>query len=386
MGINKKLSIGVLTVVSFIGFPLTAFSADKDQSVSVTKKNAQLYSMEVAKKTLPKFHVVDGQVESVQKATVSAQTSGTIEMLFYDVDDFVEKDKVIARIRAQNQKAALQQAKAGLEQAKANISEARARYNESVAEFNRIEKVYERQLISRAKYDNARASMDAAAARLEAVKAALASSKAVVSQAGEQLGYTEVRAPYSGIVTSRLVEIGEVVNAGTPIMSGISLDQLRVSFTLSQSQVAKAREISGAKVILNGETIPVKKLTFFPYADPATNAFRVRADLGEGSEALYPGMFVKVAVAVGESSKLTVPQSAIAYRSEVTGLYVIDDAGVPRLRQVRLGLKSEDGKIQILSGLEDKETIALNPTQAAVYYKQWVSQSLSDKAKDDHHE
>lgn len=384
MDIYKKLSVGVLTVVSFIGWPLMALSSEKEGGAVTATNEVALYSMKIAKKALPKYHIVDGQVESVQKATVSAQTSGTIEMLFYDVDDFVEKDKVIARIRAKNQKAALQQAQAGLGQAKANISEAQARYNESVSEFERIKKVFERQLISRAKYDNARASMDAAAARLEAAKAALASSKAVVTQAGEQLGYTEVRAPYSGIVTKRLVEIGEAVNAGTPIMSGISLDKLRVSFTLSQSQVAKAREISGAKVILGDETIPVKKLTFFPYADPATNAFRVRADLGEGNESLYPGMFVKVAVVIGETTKLTVPQSAIAYRSEVTGIYVINESGVPNLRQVRLGRKSNDGKIQILSGLDEGEIIALNPTQAAVYFKQLMAKQST--AEGEHHE
>lgn len=359
MNINKKLFVGVLTVV----ISMSVFAEGKQK----------LETMEVKMETLPKYNIVDGQVESVQKATVSAQTSGTIEKLFYDVDDFVEKGEVIAQIRSKNQMAGLRQAEAGLEQAKANITEARARNQEAVSEFNRIKKVFERQLVSRAQYDNARAAKQAAAARVEAANAALEAAKAKVSQAGEQLGYTEIKAPYSGIVTERLVEPGESVNVGSPLMSGISLDKMRVSLTVSQSDIIAARKQNQAKVILEDAEVPVQKLTFFPYADPATNAFKVRADLGDASQSLFPGMFVKVAIAVGETTKLTVPASAIAYRSEVTGVYVVDDEGIPHLHQVRLGRTSGDGKTQILAGLDGGEKIALNPTQAAVYYKQLIA-------------
>jgi RND family efflux transporter MFP subunit len=367
MNINKKLFIGVLTVV----MSMSAFAEGKQK----------LETMEVKTETLPKYNVVDGQVESVQKATVSAQTSGTIEKLFYDVDDFVEKGEVIARIRSKNQMAGLRQAEAGFEQAKANVSEARARNQEAISEFNRIKKVFERQLVSRAQYDNARAAKQAAAARVEAANAALEAAKAKVSQAGEQLGYTEIRAPYSGIVTERLVEPGESVNVGSPLMSGISLDKMRVSLTVSQSDIIAARKQNQAKIILDDAEVPVQKLTFFPYADPATNAFKVRADLGDASQSLFPGMFVKVAIAVGETTKLTVPVSAVAYRSEVTGIYVVDDEGVPHLHQVRLGRMSGDGKIQILAGLDGDEKIALNPTQAAVYYKQLIADQAAEGDK-----
>jgi len=358
---------------------------DTSTKNSKTAQDEQLATLTAQQASLPKIMKLDGQVESVQKATISAQTSGTIEQLFYDVDDFVKKGSVIARIRAKNQKAGLEQAKAQLEQSKANISEAKARQKEANAEYERIKKVYDRQLISRSQYDNAQAAKEAASARLEAANAALKAAEANVSRAGEQLGYTEIRAPYSGLVTARLVEQGESVNVGTPLMSGISLDKLRVVFMMPQSQVNAARDYNQAAVFLDKKKIAVKRLIFFPYADAATNAFRVRAELKKTKVDLYPGMFVKVAVTVGETKQLTIPESAVAYRSEVTGVYVIDDENKPRLRQVRLGRKSDDGKIQILAGLNDGEKIAQNPTEAAVYFKRLMEQQAA-QAAGDHHE
>lgn len=396
MGKHKNRLLIVLTVFlsSVFSLSLTPYATAEENTspptTDTTDNNHQeaLATLTVKQASLPKIMHLNGQVESIQKATISAQTSGTIEQLFYDVDDFVKKGSIIARIRAKNQQAGLEQAKAELERSKANINEAKARQKEADAEYTRIKKVYDRQLISRAQYDKASAAKDTAIARVEAAKAALKAAKANVSRAGEKLGYTEIRAPYSGLVTARLVEQGESVNVGTPLMSGISLDKLRVVFMVPQSEVNAARDYNQATVFLNQKKIAVKRLTFFPYADAATNAFRVRAELAKNKVDLYPGMFVKVAVTVGETKKLTIPESAVAYRSEVTGVYVIDDEGKPHLRQVRLGRKSDDGKIQILAGLSNGEEIAKNPTEAAVYYKRLMEQQAAKvaQAQGDSHE
>lgn len=307
----------------------------------------------------PELHYLDGQVEAVNQSTLSAQTSGTIEKLFYDVDDFVEAGSVVARIKSKTQQAGVQQAQAALD-------EAQARYNEAQTEFKRVSEIYAKRLVPKANYDSAEAALKAAEARLEA-------AKAQVAQAGEQLGYTTLVAPYSGIVTKRHVELGEAVNPGTPIMTGISLDQMRVVAEVPQRLIAKVRKEQKAFVYRDGsdKPLPTKNVTIFPNADPKTNAFKVRIDLQEGVKDLFPGMFVKVAFVIGQQEKvLAIPESAVVIRSEVVGAYVMNADGKPSLRQIRLGRKLDDSHVSVLAGLEEGETIALDPIQAGIFLKQ----------------
>jgi multidrug efflux pump subunit AcrA (membrane-fusion protein) len=106
----------------------------------------------------------------------------------------------------------------------------------------------------------------------------------------------------------------------------------------------------------------------FPYAHGASNTFRVRLDLPDGQFSLYPGMFVKVAFVVGESQRLLVPSIALMQRSEVTGVYVVDEQLRIRMRQVRIGATFGD-RTEILAGLHAGERVAEDPVRAGIYLK-----------------
>ncbi len=411
---------------------LTSFSIQANDTAKNTQEtNAQtlkpLETVQAIEEEAIQYQILDGQIEAVNKSTVSSQTGGIISKLTYDVGDFVEKGKLIARISSENQKSGLAQAKASVSQANASISgavastneakaainrsaatitqaqaatkEAQANYTVARSEFNRVKGLYAKRILTRSQYDKAEAAMRSTLARVEAskasekaakaervasvsglssakanlasAKAGLSSSKATLAKAGEQLGYTEVIAPYSGIVIERHVELGEVVSSGKPIMTGISLAEMRVVANIPQRLITAVRKHKTARVYVDDDTvgIVVDKLTIFPYADPKTNAFQVRASLGSAVKGLFPGLFVKIGFEIGKQKQLVVPASAIAYRSEVTGVYVIDENNLPRLRQVRLGKHTADGKIQILSGLSSGEVVAIDPTHAAVYLK-----------------
>ncbi len=94
-------------------------------------------------------------------------------------------------------------------------------------------------------------------------------------------------------------------------------------------------------------------------------------------------MFVKVAFTTGEKSRLVVPSKAIAHRSEVTGVYVIDENNRPHLRLVRLGGKTVDGDIVVLAGLEADSTIALDPVAAGIYLKRLQAEKKAGGAADE---
>jgi RND family efflux transporter MFP subunit len=198
--------------------------------------------------------------------------------------------------------------------------------------------------------------------------ARLNSARAALESAQEGVAYTEVRAPYAGVVTKRLVEVGETVSPGTPLMSGLSLQYLRVSVDIPQSIVAQVRHLKQAAIYVEEHRIEASKVTVFPEASSPSNTFRARLELPENATDLYPGMFVKVGFVTGETDRILVPVSAVVQRSEVTAVYVIDGSGRTSLRQVRLGDRIE-GKVEVLSGLTAGERIALDPHAAVAELK-----------------
>ena len=302
----------------------------------------------------PLERVYDGTVEAVNQATMSAQTAGRIAEVFFDVDDYVEPGEPIVRFTDVEQQSALRQAKAALE-------EALARQKQAEAEFSRAEGLFESGSSSRREYDQALAARDAAVARTAAARSA-------VQTAEQQLEYTLVRAPYAGIVTERHVEVGEAVAVGQPLMSGLSLESLRVVVNLPQQVAARVREHEKAYVLTDEGRVEAANVTIFPFAHSASNTFTVRIELPEGQFALYPGMFVKVALVIGDAERLLIPTAALLRRSEVTGVYVVATDGEIRLRQVRAGNTFND-QTEILAGLDAGERVAFDPVRAGSYVK-----------------
>ncbi len=302
----------------------------------------------------PLERVYDGTVEAVNQATMSAQTSGRIAEMYYDVDDYVEPGEPIVRFTNTEQQAALRQAQA-------TLSEALARQNQAAEEFSRAEALFQAGSSSKREYDTAVAARDAADARVAAARSA-------VETANQQLEYTLVRAPYPGIVTERHVEVGEAVGVGQPLMSGLSLDSLRIVTNLPQQVAARVREHEAAVVLTGEGRVEATDITIFPFADTASNTFTVRVNLPDGQYQLYPGMFVKVAFVVGDAERLLVPVAALVRRSEVTGVYVVDNEDHVRLRQVRVGNHFGD-RIEVLAGLAEGERIALDPVSAGIFVK-----------------
>jgi multidrug efflux pump subunit AcrA (membrane-fusion protein) len=92
----------------------------------------------------------------------------------------------------------------------------------------------------------------------------------------------------------------------------------------------------------------------------------VRLELPEDSRGVYPGVFARAYFTTGRAPRLLVPREAVFQRSELTGVYVIDDKGAPRLRQVRLGTAGDERAVEVLAGLKPGERVALEPVKAGM--------------------
>lgn len=310
---------------------------------------AEISSERVQRETLTESVRLDGVIEAVTESTVSAQTSGTVLRLPFDVDDSVKAGELIVKLEDSEQRARLNQAQGNLQVAQVDYRDARQH-------FERIEEVYERGYVSQQEYDQAQNRLAAAEARRDRARAA-------VDEARKQIDYTTVIAPYSGILTERHVEVGESVNPGQPLLSGVSLEELRVVVGLPQKYVESVRARRRTLVTVDdGRVLRTGEMTFYPYADEQTHTFRLRLALEEPEASLYPGMLVKVEAPVAEREALWISAGSLIRRSELRAVYVLDQQDRPRLRQVRVGLRRAD-RIEVLAGLDAGERVVTNPRE-----------------------
>lgn len=302
-------------------------------------------------KRLPMDRWFDGTVEAVKQTTVSAETKGRVTDILFDIGDSVIAGAVIVKLVSNEQREALNQAEA-------KLAEVRANHDNEVKDFERIEKLYQNKIASKAEWDRASAKLNMAKAQVNSVEAALKSAK-------EQLSYAQIRAPYSGVVSARHVELGEAVMPGKALMSGFDPNYLRIWVDLPSEVATKVKTLKAAEVLLeDGTKIEPTKILVYPLADTGSSTVRVRLELPEKSTTLYPGKLVKVAFTTGDINRLLIPYQSVVYRSEVSGAYVVKD-NIPSLRQIRLGRRFGD-QIEVLAGLSKGENVALDPVKAAI--------------------
>ncbi|MEO7623424.1 MAG: efflux RND transporter periplasmic adaptor subunit [Gallionella sp.] len=316
---------------------------------------------------------VEGLVEATRQSTVSAQISGRIKEINFDVGDHVNKGQVILRIDERETAKALAGSNAQVLQAQATLQNAKASYE-------RAKQLFEQKFISQSALDKAQADYQVARAQASA-------SEAGAGQASLAHGYSAVVAPYSGIVAARLVEVGEMVMPGKPLMAGFDPAEMRVVVSVPQYKLQdigahpkvkiELPPQGGRREVPNGSAVTPAQpsvsrwvnaaaVTVQPLADARTHSTQVRVDLPANEAGVYPGMFVRAHFVVGKASKLVMPVSAVLHRSEVVAVYVVDAKGGVQLRQVRLGVATTDGAIEVLAGLNPGEQVALDPVKAGM--------------------
>lgn len=321
--------------------------APKPATAPLAAAPAELREVELAT-------TAEAVVEAVRQSTVSAQVSGRIVDIRFDVGDRVEKGAVILRI---DERAASQAVAAS----EAQVREAEAALVNARAQFERTRQLLAQKFVSQAALDKAEADYKAAESRM---KATLAGAGA----AATEKSFTTIVAPYGGVVSARHVQLGEMASPGKPLLTGFDPTGLRVVATVPSAQVPAIQ--AGAKARIEvpslGRWVEVKSVTVVPSADPRTHTTQVRLDLPDNAKGLLPGVFARAHFVTGRAPRLMVPREAVLRRSEVTAVYVVGADGAPRLRQVRTGTAADEKSIEILAGLKAGEKVALEPVKAGM--------------------
>ncbi len=282
-----------------------------------------------------------GSLEAVQGVTVSAELSGKIVGIHFEPGSKINKGDILLRQDTSSERATLPGAEAAVELAKSNLD----RYGELLRQ----------RVISQAEYDGLSATYKQALAEADNIRATIEKKT--------------VRAPFSGRLGIRLVNLGQILNEGDAIVSLQALDPIYANFLLPQQDLPEIRV--GLPVRLTTDALPGQLIegtvtAINPEVDAATRNIRLQATVPNSAEQLRPGMFVNVEVVRPEKQPvLAIPATSVLYAPYSDSVFVVEEqvnqqsgeAGKALRQQfVRLGRKRGDF-VAVASGLKEGETI-----------------------------
>jgi hypothetical protein len=155
---------------------------------------------------------------------------------------------------------------------------------------------------------------------------------------------------------------------GKPLLTAFDPNDMRVLAEVPQSVIPEIKALSRAMVEVPSvdKWIKVKSMVIIPAADPHTHSTRVRLYLASDERDIYPGVYARAHFAIGRARKLVIPAQSVVRRSEVSGVYVVNDKGNPSFRQIRLGESAGAGLVEVLAGVSAGEKVALEPIKAGM--------------------
>ena len=277
-----------------------------------------------------------GSIVAVNGIDVANEVPGVIQQINFESGDLVNKDDVLIRLDAAIDEAALRTRGAEAQLAR--------------QEFQRIADLLPKRAVSQSQYDQAKANYDAANAR--------------VNEAEAQLSKKVIRAPFDGTVGIRLVDQGQYIATGTPIVEINMLDPIYVDYTLSEKNLPDVAV--GYSVVTTVAAAPNTEFTGTVSAintsvNADTRSVRIRATLANRDQRLRPGMFATVNTRQPDDiTVVTVPRTAISYNTYGDFAFVVEDNDqgqkVVTRRSVRSG-DARDERVAVLEGLEAGETV-----------------------------
>lgn len=316
------------------------------------------------KQTVTRYLFATGNTSAVNSTTLVARVQGFVQEIKYSDGDAVKAGQVLFVIEPKPYQLALEQAEAGQSSAEASSKQLKADYD--------------RQVDLASKNVASQSTLDQATAALAGATAKQKQSEVDIEQAKLNLSYTEVKAPFDGIVTSREVSLGQLVGAGgaTTLATIVQLAPIYVNFAVSESDIQSIRAGIRARGLTPQDLkkIPIEvglqtetgypHSGFLNYAAPsitaATGTLAVRAELPNTDRALLPGYFVRVRVPrAAQPDMLLVPDRVIG--SDQSGRYVLvankDD--VVEQRKVELG--QQVGELRVVEkGLTPDDRVVIS--------------------------
>jgi RND family efflux transporter MFP subunit len=289
-----------------------------------------------------------GQIESKETAVISTRIMGFITDIKVKAGDKVQKGQLLATISNADILAKRAQAQAMVNEAEAALSDAQK-------DYERYEELYRQQSASKKEFENVTLHYNSIKAKTEA-------ARQLKNEADAMLIYTNLVAPFSGVVAQTLVDEGSMANPGMPIIVVEQVGNFQVTASVTESDVDQVKEGANTEIIIKstGRIIHGKVKEVSPSSQFSGGQYQIKVSIPEAEkQGLYSGMSANISIETkGDDSNnqsiILIPVNALLYRDQLTGLYTISESNTAILRWVRLG-KTMGDQVEILSGLNAHE-------------------------------
>ncbi|HIG56535.1 MAG TPA: efflux RND transporter periplasmic adaptor subunit [Candidatus Latescibacteria bacterium] len=270
------------------------------------------------------------RLEAERKVSVLARTTGLVEALTGEEGDKVRQGQALVRLNKEELSLRLKQVQAAFEEAKAN--------------YQRIEVLHDQRMVSQTEYESTRLRFANAALGLE--------------EAELNLTYTDLTAPISGVITQRLVEIGDLVRGNQEVFVIADLDPLLVRIFVPERRMYQLHP--GQEATIAVEALPEQNFTgqirmISPEIDPESGTVKVTLEV-DANGLLKPGMFATVRIITERRpNTLVVPKKALILETDEDDVFIIEEGKVRRAA-IELGF-IEGGQVEIISGLKEGDIV-----------------------------
>jgi RND family efflux transporter MFP subunit len=319
-----------------------------------------------------------GYVVPQRKANVASKGTGRLIWLGVEEGSRVKAGEIIGRLESEDFKAREHQAEANLSTARARLAQAEAEQTDARLNHTRLKALVEQGFVPRAQYDSAKARLDSAEAAVRTNRFLIGSAEAALTGARVDTEYTNIRAPFDGVVLTKNADVGEVVaplgssvNTKAAVVTMADMASLEVEADVSESNLGKVRLGQPAEVQLDalpGVRMPGRVHMVVPTADRAKATVMTKVRFERTDPRVLPEMSAKVAflsrpAEASERPTLAVPQDALTQRGGATAALVVRD-GLAHEVKVRTG-RTFGGLVEVLGGLKEGERVILKPAGLA---------------------
>lgn len=350
---NRKPNL----ILFFLGFSIlyaTSCSSNSDKTEAMTKVPAVEVVVENPLINTDNSLAVTGQIESAQSANISTRVMGYITGIKVKVGDHVNKGQLLVTISNNDILAKRAQADAMIKGAKAS--------------FESAEKDYQRFSILFKQKSATAKELDNVTLQYEAAKANMESALQMKAEINSMLAYTNITAPFSGVVSQKLADEGSMANPGMPILVLEQNKNLQVSAVIPETEISRVKLKSIATISIKSinKTFTGTVTELSPSSMGTGGQFVVKISVPqEAQNGLNAGMYANVIITTDSKSSATsnemvlIPLSAINHIGQLDALYTVSSDNEALLRYIRLG-KTYGNNVEVLSGLNKTESYIIS--------------------------
>ena len=291
------------------------------------------------------FLSVSGKIQATNSADLSTRMMGYVNKVHVNVGDKVSKGQLLVSINNSDLQAKRAQVNAG-------ITEATAAFNNAQKDYNRFKNLLADNSASQKEMDDMTANFEMAKARLE-------SANQMKNEISAQFAYSNITAPFSGTITSKNVQAGNMANPGMPLISLETPGNFEVMAMVPETEISEIINGTTVAVLVKSinQTIQGKVIEVSTSAKNTGGQYLVKIDLDKTEANILSGMFTTVQFPVkrkGISGMTLIPTEAIVTNGQLSGVYTVSQSNTAILRWLRLG-RTYGNQVEVLSGLNVNE-------------------------------